>query len=166
MAENEGLANNTSTGKGGLTGRLSKLASFYGEGLTPAAFGLAFAMCWCYSSQRMACNSMDGAFQVWQYIGMATGAFLIAAVARVRGQSAQWGRGTLIVCFVCVLVIAPLVVLPGPWASSPLAFSLVAALDGAAFSWVAMAWSAFYSRIGVRQALMCVCGMLVVSSAT
>lgn len=90
MTETEGFANNASTGKGHLTGRLSKLASFYGEGLTPAAFGLAFAMCWCYSSQRMACNSMDGAFQVWQYIGMAAGAFLIAAVARARGQSAQW----------------------------------------------------------------------------
>ena len=166
MTETEGFANNTSTGKGHLTGRLSKLASFYGEGLTPAAFGLAFAMCWCYSSQRMACNSMDGAFQVWQYIGMAAGAFLIAAVARARGQSAQWERGTLIACFACVLVIAPLVVLPGPWASSPLTFAFVAALDGAMFSWVAMAWSTFYARIGVRQALMCICGMLVVSSAT
>lgn len=166
MTETEGFANNASTGRGRLTRRLSKLASFYGEGLTPTAFGLAFAMCWCYSSQRMACNSMDGAFQVWQYIGMAAGAFLIAAVARGRGQSAQWERGTLIACFACVLVIAPLVVLPGPWASSPLTFAFVAALDGAMFSWVAMAWSAFYARIGVRQALMCICGMLVVSSAT
>ena len=166
MTENERLASNAFTEKGRLTGRLSKLTSFYGESITPAAFGLAFAMCWCYSSQRMACNSMDGAFQVWQYIGMAAGAFLIAAVARMRGQSARWGRDTLTVCFACVLVVAPLVVLPGPWASSPLAFSLVAALDGAVFSWVAMAWSTFYSRIGVRQALMCVCGMLVVSSAT
>ena len=34
------------------------------------------------------------------------------------------------------------------------------------FSWVAMAWSTFYSRIGVRQALACVCGMLVASSVT
>ena len=166
MAEDEGFADNTSTEKGRLTGHLSKLASFYGEGLTPTAFGLAFAMCWCYSSQRMACDSMDGAFQVWQYIGMAAGAFLIAAVARARGRSAQWGRRTLLACSVCALIVASLVVLPGPWSTSPQAFAFVAALDGALFSWVAMAWSTFYSRIGVRQALLCVCGMLVVSSAT
>ena len=89
MTENERLASNASTEKGRLAGCLSKLTSFYGESITPAAFGLAFAMCWCYSSQRMACNSMDGAFQVWQYIGMAAGAFLIAIVARMRGQSAR-----------------------------------------------------------------------------
>ena len=44
MTENERLASNAFTEKGRLTGRLSKL-TFYGESITPAAFGLAFAMC-------------------------------------------------------------------------------------------------------------------------
>lgn len=166
MVLDEKPLNEAPSKKNPLSEQLSKLITFYGTRLTPTAFGLAFAMCWCYSSQRMACNDLDGSFQVWQYIGMAAGAFLIAAVAAARRQSARWTRNSLAICCACAPIVAALVVLPGPWAANPQLFTGVAALDGAMFSWVAMAWSTFYSRIGVRQALACVCGMLVVSSIT
>ena len=154
------------TERQGLRGRLEGPLAFYDVPLFLPMFGLAFSMCWCYSSQRLAADDAGGLFQVWQYVGMSVGALLVALAARLAGRCVAARRGVLVATVVCGILCAPLVVLAGPWTRLPALYLAVAALDGAVVSWSSLAWASFYARLGVRQNLMCVCGMLVVSSVT
>ena len=56
------------TGTSVETGRFAhlyqELCAYYGIVPALALFGLGFAMCFCYSSQRLACNIFDGWFQI------------------------------------------------------------------------------------------------------
>ena len=143
---------------------LAGVTSFYGLTMTLPVFGLGFSMCFCYASQRLACNPMDGAFQILQYAGMVLASVLIAAGAAVTRRDVSTRPSVTVAMLALSVAVAPFVALPGPWVASPRAMAVIALADGLAVGWVCVAWGAFYARLDARQAFAGVCGMLVLSS--
>ena len=144
---------------------MAELQAYYGLQPVLALFGLGFAMCFCYSSQRLSCNIVDGWFQIVQYCGMVVAGMGFGAYGLLRKRNASCGRAVTVVMLALCVVIVPFIVIPGPWASWVPLMLVLAALDGAVFTWLSLTWGAFYARLGVRQAFACVCGFLVLSSA-
>ena len=164
-----GLSHAPAEGRGsGRFGRLaerwSELVSFYGMRPALPLFGLAFSMCWCYSSQRLAHDSLDGYFQILQYFGMAAASLACFLFARRTGRNLSCETRVLVGGSVLAVAVAPFVVLPGPWSASWPAMAAVAFLDGLAAGWMCIMWGAFYVRLGTRGSFACVCGMLAVAS--
>ena len=100
---------------------------YYGLPANVSFFGLTFAMCWCYASQRLAVGGLEGAFQATQYLAM--GLFMIvgALASRASGRCAASSRLAIALGLVAAVALAPLLVLPGPWASDPMVMLGVAA---------------------------------------
>lgn len=130
---------------------------YYGLPANVSFFGLTFAMCWCYASQRLAVGGLEGAFQATQYLAM--GLFMIvgALASRASGRCAASSRLAIALGLVAAVALAPLLVLPGPWASDPMFMLGVAFVDGALVGWLFLMWASFFARLATRQAYACVC---------
>lgn len=145
--------------------RIAELQAYYDVQPLLAFFGLGFAMCFCYSSQRMSCNIVNGWFQIVQYCGMLATGVGFGAYGFARGKNSSRNRPVVAAMLALCVLVVPLIVIPGPWAAWGPLMLVLAALDGAVFTWLCLTWGTFYARLGVRQAFMCVCGFLVLSSA-
>ena len=144
--------------------RASKLVAFYGLPARPELFGLSFAMCWCYASQRLAVGDAHGTFQIAQYLAMGVSMLVGAVLARRTGRSLAGARPVVVAGLLVSVALAPLVVLPGPWVASGAASLAVALADGVVVGWHFLLWAPFYARLSTRQAYACVCGNVALAA--
>lgn len=142
----------------------SKLAAFYGLPVRPALLGLSLAMCWCYASQRLAVGDAHGTFQIAQYLAMGVTMLLGAAVSWRARRNFAHARPVVAAGVAASVALAPLIVLPGPWAASETVSLAVALADGAVVGWHFLMWAPLYARLSTRQAYACVCGNVALAA--
>lgn len=143
---------------------VAKAAAYFGMRPSFAPFGLAFSFCWCYATQRLASNNLEGAFPIVQYIATALSCIAFALVARASSRSLSGSKGCLAVGLGMTVLAAVLTVFPGPWSSSEFVMAMVSVLTGTVIAWLYLSWGRFFARLDIRQAVACIGGTLVVSS--
>lgn len=142
------------------------LAHFGMERLHPSYLGMALVCCWDYCMQRLPCGEALGSpYQIAQYLGLAIGCFLIAAVARFGkresvsdAQHARWAAPAIGAALSFALVV------PSPIWNIPWLVLALSLACGICSGLIYVLWGTFYGRISIKPALFLLfCSVIVAS---
>ena len=144
--------------------KLSKIMAFFDTVPRPTYFGLAFAFCWMFGTQRFVHNDINGSYQVVQYLGVSCACISLAIIAKWKDKSYSPGRVLQGAGVVLATLCSLLLIVPNPLQDYSVLIVFGGFFSGGICGWLYLAWGTFYAKLSIKPTILVLFCSLILAS--